>query len=296
MGRGYPLGRITNIVGDKSTGKTLLAIEACVNFSRTYPGKIRYVEAEAAFDVAYAETLGLPADRVEMSESIRTVEDLFTNLQAFLTGLNKDEPALYIVDSLDALSDEAEFKREIGDGSYGANKAKKLSEMFRRLERDLADKKCAIISQVRDNIGVTFGEKLTRSGGRALDFYASIVIWLKEVSKIKKTVAGIERPIGIEVQVRCKKNKVAMPYREATIISLFGYGVDDAVSCLLWLKMTKTSFEEYGGPEAAIKLLQKARKAHDTSLVELESAIKVAVQLRWSEIEEGFAPGMVKYE
>ena len=127
LGGGWVLGRIANIVGDRSSGKTLLAIEACANFARQYSkGNIYYREAEAAFDVRYAETLGLPTDRVDFSDSFHTVEDMFEDLTKVLESESK--AGLYIVDSLDALSDRSELKRDMDKGSYGAEKAKQMSE------------------------------------------------------------------------------------------------------------------------------------------------------------------------
>src|SRR6266700_660763 len=122
LGGVWPLSRISNIVGDKSTGKTLIAIEACANFSRKFPeGKIYYSESESAFDPSYAQALGMPIEKVRFGEDFFTVEDLFEDLEKVLKDLEKTPtPALYIIDSLDALSDRDELAREIDKGSYGA--------------------------------------------------------------------------------------------------------------------------------------------------------------------------------
>src|SRR5262245_49730127 len=124
LGGGWAKNRIANIVGDKSSGKTLLCIEACANFAIKYPkGRIFYRESEAAFDQDYAKALGMPVARVSFGDDpLETVEDLFDELSDILR--NKND-CLYICDSLDALSDRAELDRGIADGSYGAQKAKK---------------------------------------------------------------------------------------------------------------------------------------------------------------------------
>src|SRR5487761_2481019 len=128
LGGGYVLGRVVNLVGDKSTGKTLLAIEASANFLKRYPkGIVRYAEAEAAFDNDYAAALGLPVERVEFADTIFTVEDFFEALEKMLDAL-KDNPCLYILDSLDALSDRAELERDIDAGTYGGNKPKQIGQ------------------------------------------------------------------------------------------------------------------------------------------------------------------------
>ncbi len=189
LGGGWPLGRMSNIVGDKSSGKTLLAIEACANFMHKFPdGEIIYLESEAAFDADYAEAIGMPIDDVDFVDygDDNTVEFLFEHLEKVTA--EATSPVLYVVDSLDALSDRAEKKRKIDEGSYSMGKQKKLSEMFRRLISPLKESNVhlMIVSQVRENIGVTFGEKYTRSGGKALDFYASQILCLPKLVSLKR--------------------------------------------------------------------------------------------------------------
>src|SRR6266403_1907474 len=201
LGGGWPLGRVSNVVGDKSTGKTLLAIEAIANFRLTFPkGLVRYFEAEAAFDNEYAAALGVELHEDEFVGG-DTVEVLFDDLTATLEGLDNEKPALYIVDSLDAISDKAEMERKITDATYGGTKPKQLGQLFRRLVREIERKSLhlQIISQVRDNIGVAFGNRFTRTGGRALDFYASQILWLAHKGQIKKVVKGVTRATGIEI-------------------------------------------------------------------------------------------------
>src|SRR5580700_7311803 len=171
-GGGWGLGRVVNIVGDRSSGKTLLAIEACANFVKRYGVQnIRYNETEAAFDRAYAESIGLPVgvtfvgddaeDETDRHGSI-TVEEFFDDLGAFLEDVSVG-PCLYIMDSADAMSSKAEMEREQGDATYGTEKAKAFSEGFRRHIKKIRSKQCLliIISQIRDKIGVVFGETKT---------------------------------------------------------------------------------------------------------------------------------------
>jgi len=240
LGGGYVLGRVVNIVGDKSSGKTLLAMEACANFALQYSeGWIRYAESEAAFDQDYAAALGVPVARIEFNpdgEPMRLVEDLHTDIEKYLDKY-PDRPGLYIIDSLDALSDKAEDEREITDASYGGTKPKKIGEMFRRLVHRMEHQNVLLIvvSQLRDKLNVTFGETKTRSGGRALDFYASHIVWLAETGKLKRTIAGIERVTGLEVEAYVKKNKVGPAFRKANYPILFGYGIDDMTASVEWL-------------------------------------------------------------
>ena len=238
LGGGWPLGRVVNLVGDKSTGKTLLAMEAVANIFLEYDNaQVWYNEAEAAFDSEYADALGIPIQRVTMIENCSTIEELFNDVDQIVKKA-RTAPGLYIIDSLDALSDEAEMGRGIDEASYGGAKAKKLSEFFRRITKDIKKSNICllIISQVRDNIGGMFGEKHTRSGGKALDFYASQVLWLAHMGILKRTVNKVERPVGVKIRARCKKNKVGLPFRDCDFEISFGFGVEDDKASLEFLK------------------------------------------------------------
>jgi len=237
LGGGWAKNRIANIIGDKSTGKTLLMIEACANFAREFPkGRIIYRESEAAFDQSYAAALGMPIDRVDFGEEqLDTVEDFFEDLSKVM---RTKTDCLYIIDSLDALSDRAELERNIDQPSYGGEKAKKMSQLFRRLARDIkrSNVTLLIVSQVRDKIGARFGRKTTRTGGRALDFYASQVLYLTQLGRLVKKFRKIKRPTGVRVLGFVDKNKISIPFREAEFVIKFGYGIDDQAASLNFLK------------------------------------------------------------
>jgi len=295
LGGGWAVGRICNIVGDKSTGKTLAAIEACANYAAKYDvAPIYYAEAEAAFDVTYAESLGLPVARVNFVEDCFTVEALF---DALTTVVADHDEALFVIDSLDALSDQAELDREMGAGTYGASKAKQLSQMFRRLVKKMGAKKVTVmvISQVRDNIGVTFGKKVTRSGGRALDFYASQVLWLSHIARIKKIRKGIERVVGVRVKGMVEKNKVGLPFREIEFPIYFSYGVEDVVAGLTWLIDNKQTSVYNLDESAAKKLLKRIEKVDDEEYFKHKEGVSAAVKKAWAQVEQSFAPRRRKY-
>lgn len=295
LGGGWARRKVSNIVGDKSSGKTLLCIEACANFAKILPkGNIRYRETESAFDPSYAKSLGLPVDRVDFGgEPIDTTEALFKDLAKIAKGARQEE--LVIVDSLDALSDDAEMKREFEEGSYGAQKAKNLSKMFRMLIRELDKSKITLlmVSQIRDAIGVRYGKKQKRSGGHALDFYASQVVWLTYTGKISRTISGVKRVTGVKIKASIDKNKISLPYREAEFKIVFGYGVDDVESCLSWLKESHN-----------LKALGVSDyKAHLDTMEDMDNnAYKIEVlriheyvEKKWYEAEQKFLPIRKKY-
>jgi recombination protein RecA len=302
LGGGWAVPRIFNIVGDKSSGKTLQAIEAFANFKLTFPnGRMRYAEVEAAFDEVYADILGFPEEVERPDPPLRTVSDFEKDFYNFI---KKDRnPCLYILDSLDAISSETQMenflKRMDGEkekGSMGAEKAKDLSEMFRNIAMEMKKYNgcLGIISQIRDKVGVMFGETKTRSGGRALDFYATHVLWLAEIKKNERTSLGVKRIVSVDVEGYVKKNKVGMPFRKAQWTLVFCYGVDDEISILNWMKQNKQLTDE------AYKVLKNqvetAREKKDfKSLLDFRTTLKADVTRIWKQIEKELAPPIHKY-
>ncbi len=293
LGGGWPLSRISNIVGDRSSCKTLLAIEAASNFIRKYPNAMpKYREVEAAFDQTYAASIGMPVDKIDFGfdRDVNTVEDFYTDLNEYLKELN-GEPGLYILDSLDALSSESELKRDFNEGSYSMEKAKQMGQIFRRLVRDLkrTQTHLMIISQERDNIGVTFGKKSTRSGGRALDFFASQCLWLAKVGTNEQTIGKIKRPVSLDIRAKAEKNKVSVALRQCDFTFRFNFGIDELKSYLDWLEDVgrlelvldgkgKIAFKNYIDKLNDIEYWDKVREIGDVCVRE------------WENIEKDFAP------
>jgi recombination protein RecA len=292
LGKGWPQGKVINVIGDSSSGKTLLAIEAAHNFLQKYKNsRVWFDDVEGTFDINYAEALGLALKKVEITSDCFTVEELVTHVEKCLD--NKFDHGLYILDSLDALSDQSELDRDINaTNTFGTQKARKLSEFFRRLNKKLSKSNVTflVISQVRANIGVTFGQRYTRSGGKSLDFYASLIVWLSQVKKLRQTKKGIARIIGILIKAHVTKNKVADAFRDCTFPIRFGFGLDDVEAHLEWLELVKTiskkERQEYS---------KKGRLADTSEYKELRKELGKMVKSRWDEIEESFAPNKKKY-
>lgn len=301
LGGGWPVGRISNVVGDASSGKTLLAIESCANFSSIFTGPMWYREAEAAFDESYAAALGMPIENVNFipdDQQFETIEDWYEDFERELQAQDDNTPGHYILDSLDALSDRAELQRKIDEQTYGMTKQKKLGELFRKLVRIQERKNVhlMVISQVRDNIDAgSFGAKYRRSGGKSLDFYASQALWLSHMKTLKKQVRGISRPYGIHVGAKCKKNKVGLPGRQCEFDVIFGFGIDDLGASLAFLEETKAN-QELNLTQKDLTELRKGTLKLDSDEYAgwLEKANPIVEDI-WYEIDSKLMPKRTKY-
>jgi recombination protein RecA len=244
LGGGFAKGRMINIVGDKSTGKTLLTVECLVcNKIKNKDLKIIYDDAEAGFNFDTKAIYGIEIYKEDYPHS-STIEDFDLNFQREIKKVKENQEAIYVLDSFDAIGslDEAE-KRDLNrklrlkgqkeKGDYGMSKQKKSGDFFKDFIKEMRNKNVSlfIISQVRENIGVMFGEKYKRSGGKALDFYASQIIWLAVCEKIIKN----DIVVGVRLKVQVKKNKVGYPFTECFIDVLFDYGIDNITSNVYYL-------------------------------------------------------------
>lgn len=248
LGMGFPAGRIVNFVGDKSSGKTFLALEMLAANAHRIGPKFQHnyddSETGCTFDTQNLYGLDLVPEDSRTSE---TVEEMDANVGLWLRDLKKGQCGIYVVDSLDGLSDadkEArseermkalESGKEVKDkGTFGMGTPKFLSqEFFKTKTMEFADKDALllIISQVRDNLDAFSFKKYTRSGGKALDFYAHTVVWLANVTKIKVK----DRVVGVVIEAKTEKSKTPRPYRSCRLSVYFDYGVDNIGSNLDYL-------------------------------------------------------------
>ena len=250
---GFPAGKIINVVGDKSAGKTFICNEIIASNHYKYGDKFKwmYDDCEAGYSFDTESMYGFNIVTPESNQSSK-VEEAFYNITKFIENLKDDEFGVYVLDSLDALtSDEADVlaeerikaydnDKEFDKGSYKMGKAKYLSqEFFPQLCRKLKNKNVLliIISQVRDNMDMFSFEKYSRAGGKALDFYCSHIVWLATAQKILKK----ETPIGGTVKLKLTKGKVQRPFRDCFYSFYFSYGIDDIGSNIDYLFDLRTS-------------------------------------------------------
>src|SRR5213592_290181 len=206
-GKGLPRGRIIEIFGPESSGKTTIALHAIAQAQKT-GGIAAFIDAEHALDPAWAKRLGVDLEGLLVSQPSNGEEAL--KIAEMLVKSNAVD--IIVIDSVAALVPRAEVEGEIGDSHVGLH-ARLMSQALRILNPTIARTKTSVIfiNQIRQKIGVMFGNPETTSGGLALKFYASVRLDVRRITTIKEQ--GSEDPVGSQIRVKVVKNKVAPPFR-----------------------------------------------------------------------------------
>lgn len=270
---GYPKGRIIEIYGPESSGKTTLALHAIAECQKQ-GGRAAFVDAEHAIDPVYAKNLGVNIDELILSQPDSGEQAL--QIVEMLAG--SGAISLIIVDSVAALVPQAELDGEMGDNSVGLQ-ARLMSKAMRKLAGVLNKKECAIIfiNQLREKVGVMYGNPETTSGGRALKFYASIRIDIRRTEALKN---GGDI-FGNTVKVKIVKNKVASPFKQCEIDIIYGQGISRESEILdraveLGIVKKSGSWFEYKGSKIAQgrDSAKEYLKANPDVVEELLTAVK----------------------
>jgi recombination protein RecA len=284
LGGGLPKGRIIEIYGPESSGKTTLALHAIAEVQKA-GGVAAFVDAEHALDPTYSDVLGVDINNLLVAQpdtgeaGLEIVDQL----------VRSSAVDIVVVDSVAALVPRAEIEGEMGDNQVGLQ-ARLMSKALRKIAGNIGKSGCVVIflNQLRQKIGVTYGSPEVTTGGNALKFYASVRLDIRRIQTLKK---GTEGEYGIRAKVKVAKNKIAPPFRIAEFDIIFGKGISQ-MGCMLDLAeqatvvVRKGAWYSYNGENIA--------QGRDNAVKYFEDNLELAATVE-QQVREKFEIGLVSF-
>lgn len=239
---GWPCGKIIEIMGQSASGKSLLACYALASTQRM-GGLAVYFDTEAAASQEYLQAIGVNTSKL-LYVNLEQLEDVFASIEdiiAKVRSADRKKPVTIVVDSIMGATTKIEMDSGYDKDGWATSKALILSKAMRKLTGLIAREQICLIltNQIRTNLGVTFGNNETTSGGLAVGFHASVRVKLKSLGKLKGFINELETPIGIKTQATVIKNRIGPPLRSVEYDIFFNSGIDDEGSWLTALKAMK---------------------------------------------------------
>lgn len=277
LGGGVPRGRVTEIYGPESSGKTTLTLHVIAEAQKK-GGQCAFIDAEHALDPEYARRIGVDMDNLLVSQPDSGEQAL----EIIETLVRSNAVDVIVVDSVAALTPKSEIEGDMGDSHMGLH-ARLMSQALRKLAAAISKSKTAVIfiNQIRMKIGIMFGNPETTTGGHALKFYASVRMDIRSIGKIEDNAGDQKQIIGVRARVKVVKNKIAPPFKVAEFDIMYNRGISYVGDLLdLGVKYDRVhksgAFYNYGD----IKLGQGRESAKEFLMANLKTAKAIEEELR----------------